>query len=58
LEKKLSKRVEEVERFRKKLSNEQFLKNAPEEIIEETKEKLQDANTSKKKLERLIEDLK
>jgi valyl-tRNA synthetase len=58
LEKKYSKRVKEVERFRKKLSNEQFLKNAPEEIIEETKEKLQDATTSKKKLERLIEDLK
>jgi valyl-tRNA synthetase len=58
LEKKYSKRVKEVERFRKKLSNEQFLKNAPEEIIEETKEKLQDATTSRKKLERLIEDLK
>ncbi|MEA2066199.1 MAG: valine--tRNA ligase [Thermotogota bacterium] len=58
LEKKLNKSVKEVERFRKKLSNEQFLKNAPEEIIEETKEKLQDATTTKEKLERLIEDLK
>lgn len=58
LEKKLGKIVSEVERFRKKLSNKQFLENAPEDIVEETREKLQDATASKKKLERLIEDLK
>ncbi|MFO7881749.1 MAG: valine--tRNA ligase [Kosmotogaceae bacterium] len=58
LKKKLGKIVKEVERFKKKLSNKQFLENAPEDVIEETREKLQDASFAKEKLERLIKDLK
>jgi valyl-tRNA synthetase len=47
----LKKALEDIEKFTKKISNEQFIKNAPERVISENKQRLADATYKKSKLE-------
>jgi valyl-tRNA synthetase len=47
----LKKASEDIEKFTKKISNEQFIKNAPERVISENKQRLADATYKKSKLE-------
>ena len=47
----LKKASEDIEKFTKKISNEQFIKNAPERVILENKQRLADATYKKSKLE-------
>lgn len=55
IEKDLSKTKQEKDKFEKKLSNPKFADNAPKEVVDETKEKLQVVIT---KIESLEENLK
>ena len=47
----LKKALEDIEKFTKNISNEQFIKNAPERVILENKQRLADATYKKSKLE-------
>jgi valyl-tRNA synthetase len=47
----LRKVLEDIEKLTKKISNEQFIKNAPEKVILENKQRLTDATSKKSKLE-------
>jgi valyl-tRNA synthetase len=47
----LKKTLEDIEKISKKISNEQFIKNAPERVILESKQRLADATYKKSKLE-------
>ena len=47
----LKKASEDIEKFTKKISNEQFIKNAPERVILENKQRLAEATYKKSKLE-------
>jgi valyl-tRNA synthetase len=65
VEKEKKRMQKDLERFRqilagleKKLSNSQFLKKAPEEVIEKEKKKLADFQAKREKLERLLQQLR
>ncbi|MAZ98768.1 MAG: valine--tRNA ligase [Rhodospirillaceae bacterium] len=47
----LKKTLEDIEKISKKISNEQFIKNAPEKVILENKQRLTDAMYKRSKLE-------
>ena len=51
IDRDLKKASEDIEKFIKKISNEQFIKNAPERVILENKQRLADATYKKSKLE-------
>ena len=57
LKKKYQKLEKDANMFRGKLSNEKFLKNAPESVVNETKEKLSDIEAQMKRIQKIIEDL-
>ncbi len=58
LGKKLEKLENDKKRFEKKLKNEDFLKNAPEEVIEETKKRLKKVEEEIERINTIIEDLR
>jgi valyl-tRNA synthetase len=58
LEKELEKLDKEVERVQKKLSNEGFVKKAPEQVIEEERQKEMDYTDKRSTVRGRIEDLK
>ncbi|BAT60329.1 valine--tRNA ligase [Variibacter gotjawalensis] len=58
LEKELAKIAGEVERVEKKLGNADFVKRAPEEVIEGEREKLADAEAKRAKFREALERLK
>jgi valyl-tRNA synthetase len=58
LEKELEKLDKEVERVQKKLSNEGFVKKAPEQVIEEERQKEKDYTEKRDTVRGRIEDLK
>lgn len=58
LEAKLAKEEKELERLEKKLANRNFVERAPEEVVEETKEKLKAAKSNCDRLKKIIDDLK
>jgi valyl-tRNA synthetase len=58
LEKELEKLNNEVERVQKKLSNEGFVKKAPEKVIEEERQKEKDYSEKRDTVRERIEDLK
>ncbi len=57
LEKKMKKLQQEGERLKKKLSNEDFLKNAPEDVIDETRRRLEKIEEEMKRIEGIVRDL-
>ncbi|WP_448376031.1 valine--tRNA ligase [Fervidobacterium sp.] len=57
LKKKVEKLRTELEKFAKKLDDENFLKNAPEDIVEETKEKQRTFLEQISRIEQIIHDL-
>ncbi|MEJ5257429.1 MAG: valine--tRNA ligase [Fervidobacterium sp.] len=57
LKKKVEKLRTDLEKFAKKLEDENFLKNAPEDIVEETREKQKMFNEQISKIEQIIHDL-
>ncbi len=58
LEDKKKKFLKEIKMFEKKLSNENFIKRAPEEVVSENKEKLQMNRDNLSRIEKIIGDLK
>ncbi|WP_077621340.1 valine--tRNA ligase [Sediminibacillus massiliensis] len=58
LEKELEKYNKEVERVQKKLSNEGFVKKAPEKVVEEEKQKEKDYIEKRSKVEARMKELK
>ncbi|BBE30479.1 valine--tRNA ligase [Tepiditoga spiralis] len=58
LEKKIGKLNKEVQKFEKKLSNKNFVEKASADVVEETKEKLNDAKVQLEKVEKLYGELK
>ena len=58
LDKELAKAEADIKRVDAKLSNEKFVANAPEEIVEEEKEKREAAVARKAKLREALERLK
>ncbi|SHH21892.1 valine--tRNA ligase [Thermosipho atlanticus] len=58
LTKKIEKLERDAEKFRKKLSNKKFLEGAPEEIVNETKEKLKNIEEKINKIKLLVDSLK
>jgi len=58
LETKLAKEEKELQRLEKKLANRNFIEKAPEEVVEETKEKLEVAKNNCERLKKIIDDLK
>ena len=58
LDKELGKAEADIKRVDAKLSNEKFVANAPEEIVEEEKEKREEAVARKAKILEAIERLK
>ncbi|KAA0549565.1 valine--tRNA ligase [Bacillus sp. BGMRC 2118] len=58
LEKELDKLNSEVERVQKKLSNEGFVKKAPEKVIEEERQKQQDYTEKRDTVQKRIDELK
>ncbi|MEN3042742.1 MAG: valine--tRNA ligase [Fervidobacterium sp.] len=57
LKKKVEKLKNDMEKFTKKLSDENFLRNAPEDIVEETKEKQRIFHEQIDRIEQIISDL-
>ncbi|MBT1247811.1 MULTISPECIES: valine--tRNA ligase [unclassified Thermosipho (in: thermotogales)] len=57
LTKKIEKLEKDAEKFRKKLNNKKFLEGAPEEIIEETKEKLSNIEGQIEKIKKILKSL-
>jgi len=57
LKKKVEKLKADLEKFAKKLEDENFLKNAPEDIVEETKEKQRTFLEQINRIELIISDL-
>jgi len=51
LDKEIAKQTSEIDRFEKKLGNQKFVANAPDEVVETERQKLADAQTTKTKLE-------
>jgi valyl-tRNA synthetase len=58
LQKELAKTTEEIARLHKKLSNEKFVANAPEEIVEAEREKLAEYRALQEKLGQALERLR
>ncbi|MCD6546046.1 MAG: valine--tRNA ligase [Thermotogae bacterium] len=58
LKNRLNKLEKEKEKIEKKLKNENFLKNAPGDIVEEKKQLYQDILTKISRIKKLLEDLK
>jgi valyl-tRNA synthetase len=58
LNKKIEKLEKDAQKFRIKLSNKKFLEGAPEEIVEEAKEKLANIEEQIKKIKNIITSLK
>ena len=58
LDKELTKADADIKRVDAKLANEKFVANAPEEVVEEEKEKREAASTRKAKILEAIERLK
>jgi valyl-tRNA synthetase len=56
LSKKVKAGEKDVSHFEKKLNNEKFVKNAKDDVIEETKEKYKDALITLERLKKLMED--
>jgi len=57
LEKEVAKQVSEIQRFEKKLANEKFVANAPDEVVETEREKLADARQVHARLGEALERL-
>ncbi len=57
LKKKLEKLEKDKQMFEKKLSNEKFLQNAPESVVQETREKLVEISERVERLKKIIEEL-
>ena len=57
LEREILKMQGEVERFKKKLSNEKFISNAPESVVQLEREKLNEAKISYSRLSQAKERL-
>jgi len=57
LEKEVAKQVSEIQRFEKKLANEKFVANAPDEVVETEREKLADAQQVHARLSEALERL-
>jgi valyl-tRNA synthetase len=58
LEKEMARAEADIKRVDAKLSNEKFVANAPEEIVEEEKEKREEALSRKQKFVEALERLK
>ena len=58
LEKKISTLNSEVSRLERKLSNEKFINQAPEDVVEETREKHNEMKAQLERVKNLIADLK
>ncbi|MBB6062999.1 valyl-tRNA synthetase [Thermosipho japonicus] len=58
LNKKIKKLEKDAQKFRNKLNNKKFLEGAPEEIVEEAKEKLTNIEEQVKKIKNIITSLK
>lgn len=58
LEAKLAKEEKELNRLEKKLANKNFIERAPEEVVEETREKLEASKSNCERLKKIIDDLK
>jgi len=60
--KRLSQRIEkfekEIERLKRRLSNDDFIKNAPESVVEETKERLATLKERRSRIEGILQELK
>ncbi len=57
LDKEITKQISEIERFEKKLDNQKFVANAPDEVVATERQKLSDAQQTKVKLEEARERL-
>jgi valyl-tRNA synthetase len=55
LEREIAKREGEIEKLSKKLSNKQFLEKAPEEVVEEQRERLAEADAARTRLHDALE---
>ncbi|MFX4458637.1 hypothetical protein ABTA81_19505, partial [Acinetobacter baumannii] len=58
LDKELAKATADIQRVDAKLGNEKFVANAPEEVIEEQREKREEAESRKAKILEALERLK
>ena len=58
IKKKLEKMAKEIEKLEKKLSNENFLKRAPKEVVEKNKEELKELKELHTKLSNTLQQLK
>ncbi len=58
IKKKLEKMAKEIEKLEKKLSNENFLKRAPKEVVEKNREELKELKELHTKLSSTLEQLK
>ena len=58
LEKKIDKLNKDVQKFEKKLSNKNFIERASTDVVEETKEKLNDAKIQLEKVKKLYGELR
>jgi valyl-tRNA synthetase len=58
LENELAKIADDIVRIDQKLSNKNFVERAPEEVVEEQRERRKEAENRKAKLEKAIEQLK
>ena len=57
LDKAVAKQLDEIARFEKKLANEKFVANAPDEVVAQEREKLADAEAALAKLKDALERL-
>jgi valyl-tRNA synthetase len=57
LDKELAKITQDIERIEKRLQNTDFLKRAPKNVIQETKERVQELQVKKAKLEESLEHI-
>ena len=57
LDKELAKITQDIERIEKRLQNTDFLKRAPKNVIQETKERIQELQAKKAKLEESLEHI-
>lgn len=57
LDKEIAKQVSEIDRFEKKLGNQKFVANAPDEVVATERQKLADSQATKEKLEEARERL-
>ena len=57
LEKEINKQDAEITRFEKKLGNEKFVANAPDEVVEGEREKLAEAQATRARLDEALKRL-